>query len=360
MYALPSPGAEPTATRQQVLAHLDHLRAVRAGAGTEATERYNRQMDEAWRFFDTHAAVALPVLRDQLAMEIRKEKPNQLLLLDIGFFLNSKGTRQDQGLAREALFALDLAAEIVKVNDKELFEFTHQVAATRDARTLPFVDRAFLRSKGTIFIPQHVLTLDETLVCVFLYGVYGDGAEQHLIPLLRDPSVARRVIEILIWIGSPAAIPDVKAAYGRSQDRETFARITAFMMKAAGPEGRETMLSLRPEELDASSREYLQKILSAVRDTRYESLRQPFGPPDAAPHLTEQEVRSRLATMLTTHGRDDSTEPGSILDSAVPSRELIGELTKIRTAALHRLSDEGLSDVAATNAMINALRYRGR
>jgi hypothetical protein len=34
------------------------------------------------------------------------------------------------------------------------------------------------------------------------------------------------------------------------------------------------------------------------------------------------------------------------------------ELTKIRNAALQRLSDEGLSDVEVPNAMINALRYR--
>lgn len=359
-YTPRSGATELDRTRQQVLGHLDHIRAVQAGAGKEATERYNREMDEAWRFFETHAKVALPVLREQLALEIRKPKPNQLLLLDVGFFLHSKGARQDQELAREALFALDPAAEIVRVNDKELFECTHQVAAGRDPRTLPFLDRAFLRGNVTVFIPQHFLTLDETLVCVFLYGVYGDGAEQHLIPLLRDASVARRVMEVLIWIGSPAAIPEIKAAYSRSRDGETFARVTTFMMKTAGPEGREAMMSVRPDELDASSREYLEKILPSVRDAGYESLRRQFGPPEAAPRLSEKEVRERLAKMLTTYGKDDSTEPGSILDSTVSKAELIGELTKIRTGALHRLSDEGLSDVEMTNAMINALRYRRR
>lgn len=357
--ASPSLGDEP-ATRGQVLAHLDRIRAVRAGGGKAATEEFNRQMDEAWRFFKGHSTVALPALREQLALEVRKAKPNQLVLLDVGFFLHTEGAPEDRDLAREALFALDPAADIVRANDRELFDFTRRVAASRDPRTLAFVDRAFLRGDVTVFVPEHALTLDETLVCVFLYGVYGDGAEQHLVPLLRDPAVTRRAMEILIWIGSPAAIPEVKAAYARTRDDAIFARMTTFMMKAAGPEGREAMLSLRPEELDPKSAEYLRTVLPAVRETGYQTLRQAFGPPDTAPRLDEKELRKRLAAMVANDGRDDSTEPRSILASAVPATELVAELAKVRTAAFHRLSDEALTDVEVTNALMNALRYRGR
>ena len=115
----------------------------------------------------TASAVALPALREQLALEIRKAKPNQLVLLDVGFFLHTEGAPEDRDLAREALFTLDPAADIVRANDRELFDFTRRVAASRDPRTLDFVDRAFLRGDVTVFVPEHALTLDETLVCVY-------------------------------------------------------------------------------------------------------------------------------------------------------------------------------------------------
>jgi hypothetical protein len=116
----------------------------------------------------------------------------------------------------------------------------------------------------------------------------------------------------------------------------------------------------RPEELDAASRAYLEKILPAVREVGYEDLRKAFGPPGAAPRLDERGVRARLAAMLKSFGQDDSTEPGSVLDSRVPEGELVAELLKIRAATFHRVSDEALGDVEVTNAMVNALRYRGR
>jgi hypothetical protein len=204
------------------------------------------------------------------------------------------------------------------------------------------------------------LHLDETLVCVFLYGVFGEGAEEHLRPLLREARLSRRALEILIWLGSPAAVPEVKAAYGASRDYETFIRMTAFMMKAGGPEGRAAMLELRPADLDAKSRDYLAKVKPAIVSASYESLRKQFRATGASAKLSDDEVKARLAAMNARHGKDETTSPGSILDATLPGELLIGELVKIRARTFHRLSDEALSDVEMTNALINTLRYRAR
>jgi hypothetical protein len=340
------------------IGHVDRLRTIEATNDAKAIESFNEQMDEAWRFFMANKPSALPVLRQVLSDEVNRGKPNNMVLLDIGTFLAGQGSEQDKVLARSALFALDPAAPIVKQNEKELFEFTHGVAAERDPRALTFIDKAFLDDKAEVFIPQHALRLDDTLICVFLYGVYGDGAEEHLRGQLQNPLHRHKVLEILGWIGSPSSVADVKAADAAAPDFDTFVRVTAFMMKTGGPEGRTAMLEFRPDSLDPRSREYFAKVRPAIVAQNYRAIRQQVGPSNANRKISDDVVRERLVAMKANFGKDETTEPASILDSGLPRDELIRTLTEIRARTFHRLSDEALSDVEITNALINALRYR--
>jgi hypothetical protein len=353
--------ASPAATvEQQTLEHLDRIRAIKAGADRKATERYNRQMDEAWKFFTANKGAVLPVLRRELSMELRKGERNQMVLLDIGYFLRLQAEAPDKELGRRALLALDATAEVVRLNQQQLFKFAHAVAPDRDPAMLGFLDRVFLRGSVTTFIPQHALPLDETLVCVFLYGIYGEGAEGHLRSMLRDRSLARRIIEILIWIGSPDSVEEVSAAMVAARDYETFVRGTAFMMKAGGPRGRAMMLALNPGDFDARSREYYGKVRRDIEATAYELLRGQFGrfPGDA--RLGDGELKRRLSAMHANYGKDDRTSPEAVVNSGLPAAFLIGELTRIRARMFHRVSDEALTDVVVTNALLNTLRYRGK
>jgi len=225
-------------------------------------------------------------------------------------------------------------------------------------RVLPFIDKTFLRNKVSVFIPQHALQLDETLVCVFLYGVYGDGAELHLSELLVDRDVATKVIEVLVWLGSPTSVANVKRAHAAARDYETFARMTTFMMRAGGPDGRSAMLEVEGSDLDAQSRDYYARIRPAIVSTSYASLRKQF--PSAPGNLSNDEIRARLAAMNRNFGKDETTQPSDVLDAKLPTDELVGELVKIRARTFNRLSDEALSDVEMTNALINTLRYRGK
>lgn len=341
------------------LDHLDRLRAVQATSDGQAIARFNQQMDDAWKFFLANKAAVLPVLRGQLDAELRQPRPSSMMLMDVGYFLSQEGDAGDHERATRALLATDTTSPLIRQNDKELFEFTHRVAAWHDARILPFVDKAFLRRQVSVFIPQHALRLDGTLVCVFLYGVHGDGAEQHLRELLADPSVVRKVIEILIWIGSPDSVPAVRNAYLASPDPEVFTRMTAFMMRAGGPQGRAAMLSLRESEVDARSRPYYAKVRPAIASTDYASLRGQFGTAGSASKLGDDQVRARLAAMIEHDGKDATTGPFDILDAGLRADELVGELVKVRTRSFRRLSDEALSDIETTDALIEALRYRG-
>ena len=351
-----------TATSQtiekQALTHLDKIKAIRADADEKTVAGYNKSLDEAWKFFNDNKASALPILRREITIELQRPTPNDLLLLDIGYYLHLQPDSSDKQLAKDALFKLNPASEIVNLNQQQLFYFTYAVAADEDPRVLPFLDKAFLRQKMSAYVAPHALTLDETLVCVFLYGLQAQASERHLRSLLADKALTRKVLEILIWIGTPDSVPAVSEAMLADRNYETFSRAATFLMKTGGPEGRAAMLRLNPKDFDAQSQEYMERVRPLIQATSYETLRKQFSTGrDVAP-LTEDTLKKRLADMFENNGRDDITDPSAVLDSTLPRTFLINELLRIRARMFRRLSNEALSDVVATNAILNTLYYR--
>jgi hypothetical protein len=262
-------------------------------------------------------------------------------------------------LARDALFRLNPHPAVINENRKELFELTHAAAEDHDVRVLALIDRTFLNSDEKLFIPQHALELDGTLVCLFLYGAYGIDSEPYIRTKLRDRTVTNRVLELLAWLGSPDSVRQVGDAWSASPSYETFTRMTSFMMQVAGPAGRDFMLKIDPNELDPKSREYLPKIHPAIQDMSFDAIRGQLARLPGDKHLSDAEVKSRLDVMIASYGKDDRTSPVALLDSGVGADFLIGSLLKVRSLMLYRLSDEALSDVEVTNVIINGLRYRG-
>jgi hypothetical protein len=131
------------------------------------------------------------------------------------------------------------------------------------------------------------------------------------------------------------------------------------MMRAGGKAGRDFMLTLAPDKLDPQSREYLSKIRAAIQNASFETVKSSFAKLPGEKKLPDAEVKSRLSAMIVHFGQDDRTNPLAILDSGLESDFLITQLLEVRSRTLYRLSDEALSDVEVTNALINGLRYRG-
>jgi hypothetical protein len=343
---------------QQTLAHIEHLRSVRTDADEQTTAAYNEGMDAAWTFFKTNNAAVLPILRRELSRELQKAQPNNLVLLDIGYYLRLQTELQDRELGKLALFKLDPTADIVYLNQQQLFNFAYAVAIDQDPTFLQFLDKAFLRQKRSAFVPQHSLSLNETLVCVFLYGVHGPDSEAHLRNLLKDQALTNKILEILIWIGTPDSTPDVKAAMLANRNFDTFARGTTFMMTIGGSQGRAVMLAINPKDFDATIQQYYERIRAQIEAVSFETLRKAFSSGDDVVPLGETDLRKRLSDMYASDGKDGRTDPRAILDSRLPSTFLIKELVQIRSRTLRRLSDEALSDVKAINAILNTLHYR--
>jgi hypothetical protein len=344
---------------EQTAAKIEQIRAMQAGQNSAKMATYNQEMDAAWNFYAAHKPEIFPILRAQLKSEIGRDQPSDMVLLDVGLFIHENDGPEGSALAREALFRLNPRAAIVNENWKEFFELVHGAAEDHDARVLDLIDRNFLASEQKIFIPQHALQLDGTLICVFLYGSYGTEAEPHLRAKLQDGSVTRRALEVLVWLGSADSVRQVGDVLSLAPDYETLSRVTSFMMQAAGPAGRDFMLNLDPGKFDPRSREYLTKIHPAVQAMSFETIRSSFAGFPGDKKLADADVSLRIEAMIANGGKDDRTSPVAILDSGLPADLLIASLLKARSRSLYLLSDEGLSEVEVTNALVNALRYRG-
>lgn len=353
-----SPWVHAINVEQDTLSHLRNMRAMQAGSSSTDTGRYNQQMDAAWRFFLSNKTQTIPLLAAQLQTELSLDKPNDLILLDIGLLLYKHGGTQEKALAIDALTRLNPEAAIVRANFIELFSLTFAVARDRNPRVLPIIEKAFLFSNPKFALPQRSLKLDGVTTCVLLYGAYGIEAEPMLRVKLADKAAAERVLEILIWTGTPAALPEVRALLAAQPGQNIFIRAVAYMMEAAGPAGREALLHLDSQALPPAQRDYLAKVMPAIKLTSFEAARATLRRNVGEPPPSAAAVAARVAQMLKDGGPDNGIDPLAIIDADLPAAPAIVDLTELRRRTFGRLSDDVLSEVKAISFMINALRYK--
>jgi hypothetical protein len=351
--------ARADSLEQQIDRHLEQVRAIRVVTDEQLLDQYNKEMDTGWRLYAADKVHSLPILRSRLKTETAAPHPSDLVVLDTGYYVYLNDQAEGKALALDALAHLNFQDPIVVANNKELFEFLHEAAKDHAAAALPLIERAFLGSRESTFIPAHALKLDATLICVFLYGAYGPESEDRLRQKLTDKAVTKRALEVLAWIGTPASFPEVSRIVTDEPNYEVFARATSYMMQVAGPVGRNYLLSLDPKKLDARSQQYLAKVRKDIESTSVETFKAVLSRAPGEEHLSDADVLKRLDLMLKNFGVDDKTSPVAVLNSGLPAQVLIDKLVAIRTRTLFRLSDEALSDVEANNMLLVALRYRG-
>lgn len=356
-----SASAPASPAAQETMQRLARMRALPAAAGQDAQQQ-RRDLDAAWRWFGNNKAAALPVLRRELAAELKKAQPNQIVLLETGYFLRALGEPADRALSLQALLAIDPAGSVPAAQGPQLFRFVHASAADRDPRLLPLIDKVFLRGDITVPVPQQGTTVDATSVCIYLYGQYGALAERHLRGLLNDPAVANRALEVLMWVGSPDSVPAVAALL--DGPAETFARAVTFMLRAGGPQGRDALLAFDPRGLEGKARDFYLQTRPQLAAMHFDALVQQLSdaPPaeKAAPprRLDEAATRQVLAALFAAYGSYEGIQPIEIALSAMPAAQLVDELLRLRERSLLRISGDALADIDTTNTLINTLRYR--
>lgn len=338
--------AGDAATDASITARIAQIRAMPAAANAAAAGAQRRELDIAWRFFGDYREDAIPLLRRELAAELRSPRPSQQLLLDAACFLVAYGAESDKPLAVQAALAINPDALL---DGPQLFRLMHAAAASQNARLLPQIDRIFLRKSVSIPLPQQGATIDETGVRSLLYGRFGAAGERHLEAQLRDPAVAKPVLDVLQLVGSPASVPAVEPLL-QSADIEVFTRAANFLLRAGGPQGRLVLLALKPQGLSQEVKEFFMPM-------RQQLAQQP-APQAGKGTLPDAEVRRLLDTLDANGGSYDGIDPSAIVQSRLPKQELLERLTRIRERSFARTSTEALADIDTTSALLNALSYR--
>jgi hypothetical protein len=351
------------APEDETLAKFSRLRNLPTTAEAPQAARQRSELDDTWRWLGNRKAAALPVVRRELAAELNKAQPNQFILLELGHFLRVQGDAADRALSLAALLAIDPAGIVPQAQSDQLFRFVHASAVDRDPRLFALMDRVFLRGHVTVLLPQHGYTVDETSVCIYLYGQYGALAERHLRGLLNDPQAVNRALELLMWVGSPDSVPAVAALLNTS-DADTFARATTFLLRAGGPQGRDALANFDPRGLQGKAREFYlqtrQQLVSMNFDTLVHQLEEAPGGDANQPlrRLDAAAVQAALATLQQNYGSYADVQPAEIAMSALPAPQLIDALVRVRERSLLRISAEALTDIDTTNTLINTLRFR--
>ena len=212
----------------------------------------------------------------------------------------------------------------------------------------------------TVFVPSHDLTLKGSQLCAFLYGPFGEIAEQHLAALIgRSPKHALRIVGMLNWMGSPASLDAVKQVLDHKPSDELFKMAISFFMRVGGPRGREIALGVNSAELPESSRSYYQEIRGAIEKTSYEFMLAAAKQADGnAAVLPSDVLEQHLTKMYETFGRDGRPMAVALLTANIPASELARRLLEIRSRMFRRLSNEAIDDVESLNAIIEALLLR--
>lgn len=340
--------AGDAATDAAIAARIAQIRAMPAAANAAAAGAQRRELDAAWRFFGDYRDDAIPLLRRELAAELRAPRPSQQLLLDAACFLAAYGAESDKPLAVQAALALNPDAAL---DGPQRFRLMHAAAASQDARLLPLVDRAFLRKAVSIPLPQQGSTIDETGVRALLYGRFGAAGERHLAALLRDPALAKPVLDVLQLVGSPASVPAVQPLL-QSADIEVFTRAVNFLVRAGGPQGRQVLLALKPQGLSKEAVDFFVPM-------RQRLAQQP-APQAGKGTLADAEVRRLLDALEANGGRYEGIDPSAIAQSNLPKQELLERLARIRERSFARATNEALADIDTTSALLNAISYRNQ
>lgn len=338
--------AGDAATDAAIAARIAHIRAMPPAANAAAAGAQRHELDAAWRFFGDYREDAIPLLRRELAAELRSTRPSQQLLLDAACFLVAYGAEPDMPLEAQAALAIDPDAAL---DGPQLFRLVHAVAASRDTRLLPLIDRAFLRKTVSIPLPQQGSSIDETGVRALLYGRFGATGERHLAAQLHDAAVTKPALDVLQIIGSPASVPAV-APLLQSPDVEVFTRAVNFLVRAGGPQGRQALLALKPQGLSKEAVEFFAPL-------REQLARQPVSQAGKG-GLPDAEVRRQLDAVEASLGSYAGVDPAAIVQSRLPKQELIERLTRIRERSFARATIEALADIDTTSALLNAVRYR--
>ena len=146
----------PEAIEKKVSLNIEQLRNIELPKDSKEAKEYNKLMDNHWKFYQNYKEETISLIDSCLYKEIDCKKPNDLILLDLGYYLYLNGTDEQKKLAVLALYSINTNQQIIDFNFEQFFRFTHAVASDKDENILNFLDAKFLlNNTNPLILPLH-------------------------------------------------------------------------------------------------------------------------------------------------------------------------------------------------------------
>ncbi|MBS0632554.1 MAG: hypothetical protein JSS11_11610 [Verrucomicrobia bacterium] len=342
--------------------HLDLLRGIQMTHDKAELQRLNTRMDEAWSFFDSHKATALPLIEQELRTATEAKSPDQFFLMDVGFWL-VKTEPAHASTSVAALERIDPSAEMVRAFWQELFHFVMKLGASgqETERYLAQVDRIYLPNKTEInfFAAPHLVNFTPDDLLSLTYGVAGESAGEHLCALAAKPGPDQvRIARLLTVACTEQQAEKIAAILQATRDDDVAEATVTALMLIGGPSGRGAVLAYDASTASPRLRDYLKSIRGSVKkvdvayfDRELKSIHRPK-------KMSDREVQQALDLMEKTNGADDSTPPIDVFRSKLDPFKVLAQLKRIRAAAFRRKNNHVFEDLPVNNLLINAFQYK--
>src|SRR6202049_3177203 len=346
-------------TSASVKAALAAMRGVHIeGLSQPQIDVINTRLDRAWKTVEALGLAAIPVVRVALVAETaRAGKPDYFFLFDASHLLSTLDSQNQWDAIAPALARIEPDDATIRANTDPYFPLCHQLAQTGRPDALSAL-LPFLRVKeAVVFLPQHDLTLNPTLMCVFLFGSFGPSAEDTLLERLEShPGERARILEILGWVGTAKSFGPVSKVYTPQQSYDMLLRAFSVLISLGGEPGRRFLLETRVAAMDEKFRGYSAHGQSSLLIPGFEynaCQLTKLSHEDSTKLLSRAELDHLLAQMDANYGKEDVITAMTVLLSAAGCD--VPALIHIRSRMLFRLSDEALDDAKEIGILINAL-----
>ncbi|TGL53455.1 hypothetical protein EHQ55_02390 [Leptospira meyeri] len=355
----------PESYEEEVIHSIESIRTIRTSEDKTEIENFNSLMDSNWKKFSEKKSTSLPIIRTKLKNELSSKSPNQMILLDLSWYLAlSNPEKEEIDLIEKAYETIDFQSPIIIQNTQQYFRLALFLSEKKIPNFLYSIDKRFLQNETkSFFIPQHVAMVDAHAQRTHLYGVYGDQSVPHLLKMLKtetDAKLRQSITSILRRICTPDCANDIYTMLETENDHLTFVNETYILLDNVGPIGKELYLKLKPKSLSKETENYFFSEQNYVKNQSYDffigKLKKKYG--ESSNDFSDSKLMSEIEKMIQNKGESHTIHPLDFFSNSIDKQILINKLIEARRKCFLRINHHGMQDIDINNFILNTLYYK--
>lgn len=350
---------------EEVISSIESIRTIKASEDKNEIGEFNSLMDANWKKFSEKKSVSIPIIQIKLKEELNSPSPNQMVLLDLSWFLAiSNPNKEDLEIILKTYEAIDFQDPLMVQNTQQYFRLALFLSEKQIPDFLYSIDKRFLRNENrSFFIPQHVALVDAHAQRTHLYGVYGKQSIKHLTIILKkekDTKLRQSITSILRRICTPDCARDIYEMLESEEDHKTFVNGTYILLDNAGPIGKDLYLKLKPKSLSKETQDYFISEQNYVKNQSFEffitKMKKKYG--ESSNSFSDSQLLSEIEKMILENGESHSIHPLDFFSNTIDKQVLIEKTIEARRKCFLRINHHGMQDIDLNNLILNTLYYK--